>query len=119
MLDKLHRRYGPRGFRVLGFPCNDFANEEPDDLATIKAFCAREYGVSYELFDKVHAKGEAIHPLYRYLTERSQPPGPVRWNFEKFLIGRDGRIAGRFGPKVQPDDPEVLTALGRALAAQA
>ena len=117
MLAKIEKRYGPRGFRVLGFPCNDFANEEPDDLATIKAFCEREYGATYELFDKVQAKGDAIHPLYRHLTEKSEPSGPVRWNFEKFLIGRDGQIVGRFGPKVQPDAPEVLTAIGRALAA--
>jgi glutathione peroxidase len=119
VLATLHRRYGPRGFRVLGFPCNDFAHEEPDNLATIQAFCAREYGVTYDLFAKVHAKGDAIHPLYRSLTERSDPPGPVRWNFEKFLIGRDGRVVGRFGPKVQPDDPAVLAAIERALAALA
>ena len=117
MLAKLEQKYGARGFRVLGFPCNDFANEEPDDLATIKTFCEREYGATYELFDKVHAVGDEIHPLYRYLSEKGEPAGPVKWNFEKFLIGRDGKIVGRFGPKVQPDAPEVLTAVGRALAA--
>jgi len=118
VLAALHQRYGPRGFRVLGFPCNDFANEEPDDLATIQAFCAREYGVTYELFDKVHATGNAIHPLYRFLTAHGDPSGPVRWNFEKFLVSRDGRLVGRFGPKVQPDDPAVIAAIERALAAR-
>ncbi len=116
MLATLQERYGPRGLRVLGFPCNDFANEEPDDLATIKAFCAREYGATYELFDKVHAKGPQTHPLYRWLTAQPPEPGPVRWNFEKFLVGRDGRLAGRWAPKVSPDDPTVVAAIERALA---
>jgi len=76
VLQRLHERYGPRGFRVIGFPCNDFANEEPDDLATIQAFCEREYGVTYELMDKVHirpGRGNAVHPLYEWLTAQLTP----------------------------------------------
>jgi glutathione peroxidase len=115
VLEALSQTYRGRGFHVLGFPCNDFANEEPDDLETIAAFCSREYGVTYELFDKVHAKGPQIHPLYRWLTEAGDAPGPVSWNFEKFLVGRDGRLVGRFPPKVQPDAPQVLAAIERAL----
>jgi glutathione peroxidase len=117
VLEALNRRYAPRGFRVLGFPCNDFGAEEPDDLAAIAAFCAREYGVTYELFDKVHAKGPAIHPLYRWLTQAGSAPGPVSWNFEKFLIGRDGRLLARWAPRVKPDDPRVITAIEGALRA--
>lgn len=117
MLEALHRTYAPKGFRVLGFPCNDFANEEPDDLSTIKAFCAAEYGVTYELFDKVHAKGPEMHPLYRWLTHAGDHPGPVSWNFEKFLLGRDGRLIGRWPPDVQPNDPAIGKAIRRALQA--
>jgi glutathione peroxidase len=115
VLEALHRRYAGRGLRVLGFPCNDFAAEEPDDLDTIKAFCAREYGVSYELFDKVHAKGPEIHPLYRWLTLAGDSPGPVTWNFEKFLVDRTGQLAGRWAPRVRPDDPRVVAAIEAAL----
>jgi glutathione peroxidase len=116
VLAKLQQRYGPRGLRVLGFPCNDFANEEPDDLATIRAFMEREYGATYELFDKVRIKEPDTHPLYHWLTTQPPEPGPVRWNFEKFLIARDGRLAGRWPPKVSPDDPAVIAAIERALA---
>lgn len=117
MLEALSRKYRDRGLRVLGFPCNDFAGEEPDDLETIKAFCGREYGVTYELFDKVHAKGPQTHRLYRWLTATGDHPGPVTWNFEKFLVGRDGRLVARFPPKVQPDAPQVIAAIERALGA--
>jgi glutathione peroxidase len=115
VLAKLQARYGSRGFRVLGFPCNDFANEEPDDLPTIREFMRREYGATYELFDKVRLKGGDVHPLYRWLTTQPPEPGPVRWNFEKFLISRDGRLIGRWAPKVAPDDREVTKAIERAL----
>lgn len=122
MLATLQARYGPQGLRVLGFPCNDFAEEEPDDLATIKAFCEREYGATYELFGKVHIRestGHAIHPLYQWLTAQSAPgikPGPVSWNFEKFLLGRSGRLVGRWSPKVAPDAPQAIRTIEAALA---
>jgi glutathione peroxidase len=119
VLQALHERYGPRGFRVIGFPCNDFASEEPDDLATIKAFCAREYGVTYELMDKVRirpGRGETVHPLYAWLTAQGHAAGPVKWNFEKFLIDRQGRLAARFPPDVEPDHPAMITAIEAALA---
>jgi glutathione peroxidase len=121
VLQALQDRYGAQGLRVLGFPCNDFAAEEPDDLDTIKAFCAREFGATYELFGKLHIKGPRgeAHPLYQWLTSASGPnvsPGPVSWNFEKFLIDRTGHVIGRWPPKTQPDDPVVLRTLEAALS---
>jgi glutathione peroxidase len=117
VLAELDQKYRDRGFRVLGFPCNDFAAEEPDDLATIKQFCARVYGATYELFDKVHIRPPRTHPLYAWLTASAPEKGPVSWNFEKFLINRAGRVIGRWAPKVWPDDPQVVRAIERALNA--
>lgn len=119
MLQALHARYAGRGFRVIGFPCNDFAAEEPDDLPVIQAFCARTYGVTYELMDKVTCRasaGHEVHPLYAWLTARGNDPGPVSWNFEKFLIDRRGRFAGRWPPDMDPDHPAILTAIEAALS---
>ena len=118
MLQALQERYADRGFRVLGFPCNDFASEEPDDLPTIQAFCAREYGVTYELMDKVTCRpGRArdVHPLYRWLTAQGNDAGPVTWNFEKFIIDRRGALAGRWPPDIQPDLPAVIAGIEAAL----
>ncbi len=125
MLQKLQDRFGGRGLRVLGFPCNDFAAEEPDDLNTIKAFCKREFGATYPLFGKLHIRegsGYEVHPLYQWLTAASGPgvtPGPVSWNFEKFVIDRNGHVSGRFPPKTQPNDPVVLRTVEAALNARA
>lgn len=118
MLQALQGRYGARGLRVLGFPCNDFANEEPDDLPTIRSFCEREYGATYELMDKIHirsGRGNDVHALYQWLTAQGHDAGPVSWNFEKFLLDRKGRLAARFPPDLQPDHPAVITAIEAAL----
>ena len=121
MLQKLQKRYGPRGLRVIGFPCNDFGAEEPDSLETIKDFCSREYGVAYELMDKVTIrerqgkKGRPIHPLYQWLTSQGNDAGPVSWNFEKFLIDREGGFAGRWEPNISPDHPAVIRGVEAAL----
>ena len=118
MLHELNERYGARGLRVIGFPCNDFGDEEPDDLATIKAFCEREYGATYELMDKVHirpGRGNEVHPLYQWLTRQGNDAGPVKWNFEKFLLDRKGKLAARFPPDIKPDHPAVITAIEAAL----
>lgn len=118
MLQRLEDRYGSDGLRVLGFPCNDFGNEEPGSLATIQAFCNREYGATYELMDKVTirpGKGRTIHPLYEWLTAQGHEAGPVKWNFEKFVINRRGTMVARFAPDVQPDHPAVITAMRSAL----
>ncbi len=118
-LQALHTRYQKQGFTVLGFPCNDFANQEPGSLSEIKQFCSINYDVTFPLFDKLHVKGPEQHPLYAALTGKSSPfPGDVKWNFGKFLIGRDGRILRRFEPAVKPDAPEVIEAIEAALAAK-
>jgi glutathione peroxidase len=113
-LQTLQDTYGPRGFAVLGFPCNDFGAQEPGSLSEIQSFCSTTYGASFELFDKVHASGEKTEP-YLTLTQ-SEPAGDVAWNFEKFLIGRDGSVLARFKSGVKPDAPELTAAIEAALA---
>jgi glutathione peroxidase len=113
-LQALQDTYGPSGFTVLGFPCNDFGAQEPGSLSEIQSFCSATYGASFELFDKVHASGEKTEP-YLTLTQ-SEPAGDVAWNFEKFLIGRDGRVLGRFKSGVAPESPELRGAIEAALA---
>jgi glutathione peroxidase len=113
-LQTLQDTYGPRGLAVLGFPCNDFGAQEPGSLSEIQSFCSTTYGASFELFDKVHASGEKTEP-YLTLTQ-SEPAGDVAWNFEKFLIGRDGSVLARFKSGVKPDAPELTAAIEAALA---
>ncbi len=114
-LEALYRKYKDRGFRILAFPSNDFGAQEPGTIEEIQQFCRTNYGVTFELFDKVHAIGEAKHPLYVWLTEHADPQGEVQWNFEKFLISRDGRIAARFPSKVAPDDSGLIGKIEEAL----
>jgi glutathione peroxidase len=112
-LQKLQETYGERGFAVLGFPCNDFGGQEPGTLSEIQQFCSSTYGASFELFDKVHATGAKTAP-YDVLTQ-AEPAGDVAWNFEKFLIGRDGTVLGRFKSAVEPEDAELTAAIEAAL----
>jgi len=114
-LEALHRKYGSRGLTVLAFPCNDFGGQEPGTLEEIKQFCRTTYGVSFEVLDKIQILGEGKHPLYQWLTSHAEPPGEVKWNFEKFLITRDGNVAARFASKVKPEDPELAEAVERVL----
>ena len=113
-LQKLQDTYGERGFTVLGFPCNDFGGQEPGTLSEIQQFCSSTYGASFELFDKVHATGTKTAP-YDVLTQAA-PAGDVAWNFEKFLIGRDGTVLGRFKSGVEPEGAELAAAIEAALA---
>jgi glutathione peroxidase len=113
-LQKLQDSYGPRGFAVLGFPCNDFGSQEPGSLPEIQQFCSSTYGASFELFEKVHATGSKSEP-YITLTQ-AEPVGDVAWNFEKFLIGRDGSVLARFKSGVEPDSAELTAAIEAALA---
>jgi glutathione peroxidase len=113
-LQKLQETYGERGFAVLGFPCNDFGGQEPGTLSEIQQFCSSTYGASFELFDKVHATGAKTAP-YDVLTQ-AEPAGDVAWNFEKFLIGRDGSVLGRFKSSVEPGGAELAAAIEAALA---
>lgn len=112
-LQALHEKMSGQGFAVLGFPCNDFGGQEPGSEAQIKSFCTENYKVTFPMFFKVSIKGEAKHPLYAAL--QSAVGGEVGWNFEKFLIGKDGKVLKRFTSEVAPDSPELLQAIEAAL----
>lgn len=115
-LEQLYQKYKDRGLQVLAFPCNDFGAQEPGSNEDIILFCERNYGVSFELFDKVHAVGSQQHPLYARLTSSVEPTGGVSWNFEKFLVGKNGEVVGRFKSGVRPDSPELIAAIERELS---
>jgi glutathione peroxidase len=113
-LQALHDRYAGRGFTVLGFPSNQFGHQEPGTAEQIQEFCSLNYGVTFPLFGKLDVKGEEQHPLYSILSESADDSGKagnVRWNFEKFLVGRDGRVVRRFRSKVEPEDPKIVEAV--------
>lgn len=136
-LEALHRRYGERGFAVMGFPANDFGAQEPGTEAEIEAFCTTNFGVDFPMFGKIVVTGADKHPLYAALTEAvptkaGNDPEPFRerlrgygmnptqdpevlWNFEKFLVDREGRVIARFDPTTAPDDPALIAAIEAAL----
>jgi glutathione peroxidase len=108
-LEKLHKTYAEQGLAVLGFPCNQFASQDPGDDAQIANFCQKNYGVSFQMMSKVKVNGDGAHPLYQWLT--AEAPGilgskAIKWNFTKFLVGRDGRVIKRYAPQ---DSPEKIT----------
>ncbi|GIH92622.1 glutathione peroxidase [Planobispora siamensis] len=114
----LQRTYGERGFTVVGVPCNQFMGQEPGTAEEIQEFCAVNYGVDFPLLAKSEVNGEGRHPLYAELTEVADAEGAagdVQWNFEKFLVARDGRILGRFRPGVVPEDPALVEAIEKSL----
>lgn len=115
-LEALSRTYREQGLRVLGFPCNDFGAQEPGTMEEIQDFCKLNYSVDFELLQKVKVLGDEKHPLYAYLTTHAEPTGDVQWNFEKFLIARDGQIAARFNPRVTPQDADLIAAIESELA---
>lgn len=117
-LQSLHETYAKRGLVVLGFPCNQFGGQEPGTEAEILSFCQRTFAVSFPMFGKVDVNGEHAHPLFKILTSQDAPiedRGPVKWNFEKFLIDRSGKLAARFRSRVSPDAPELVEAIESAL----
>jgi len=117
-MQKIHNDLADRGFSVLGVPCNQFLAQEPGSAEEIATFCSTNYGVSFPISEKVDVNGDARHPLYGELSKVADSEGysgDIRWNFEKFVIGRDGNIVARFHPKVAPDAPEVLAAIEAAL----
>ena len=119
-LESLEERYSGRGFHVLGFPCNQFAGQEPGSAEEIAEFCSVNYGVSFPMFEKIDVNGAARHPLYTELTAHADADGEagdIAWNFEKFLIGRDGNVVARFRPPTTPEDPTVVSAIEDALSA--
>ncbi|MFC8141594.1 glutathione peroxidase [Streptomyces paradoxus] len=118
-LEKLHEQYAARGFSVLGVPCNQFLGQEPGSADEIAEFCSATYGVTFPMTEKVEVNGEGRHPLYDRLTgfaDADGHSGDIRWNFEKFLIGRDGRVVARFSPQTEPDSAEVVAAIEAQLA---
>ncbi len=116
-LEALQKKYADRGFTVLGFPCNDFGSQEPGTPEQIKTFCSTKYNVTFPLFAKLHVKGAEQHPLYAALTGKDAKfPGDIKWNFGKFLIGKNGEVLHRFEPQTKPDDPAVIQAIESALA---
>jgi glutathione peroxidase len=117
-LQALHDRFSDRGFVVIGFPCNQFLHQEPGPAEQIQEFCSLNYGVTFPLFAKLDVKGPSQHPLYAILSEApddSGKAGNVSWNFEKFLVGRDGRVVRRFRSKVVPEDPRIVDAIESVL----
>jgi glutathione peroxidase len=114
-LQKLYDTYKDKGLVVLGFPANEFGAQEPGTDTEIATFCSSKYGVTFDMFSKIVVKGPGITPLYKTLTENSDPKGDIGWNFEKFLIGRDGKIVGRYSPRTTPDDATLKTAIEAAL----
>ncbi len=117
-LQKLYETHRDQGFVVLGFPSNDFLKQEPGTNEEIASFCKQNHGVTFPMFGKVSVKGKNQHPLYTYLTSRQANPqfsGRISWNFNKFLISRDGQVVGRFGSRTPPSDEKLAAALQAAL----
>jgi len=117
-LEKLHKTYGEQGLAVVGFPCNQFASQDPGDEAQIANFCQKNYGVSFQMMSKVKVNGDEAHPLYQWLT--AEAPGilgskGIKWNFTKFLVGRDGRVIKRYAPQDAPE--KIAKDIEAALAA--
>jgi glutathione peroxidase len=115
-LEKLYASQRARGLQILGFPANDFGAQEPGSNAEIAQFCSTSYGVSFPMFAKIAVAGNGRHPLYRELIAAQPNPADIRWNFEKFLIARDGTVVARFAPDTTPDDPILLAAIDAELA---
>ncbi len=116
-LQKLYEAYRARGLVVLGFPSNDFLGQEPGTNEEIKQFCSVNFGVTFPMFAKIRVKGKSAHPLYAWLTDKTLHPNTadVSWNFNKFLIGRDGNFLAYFGSRTTPDDPDLIAAIEKAL----
>lgn len=117
-LEKLYATYKDQGLVILGFPANNFMGQEPGTDAEIKNFCTLTYGVSFPMFAKISVKGKDIHPLYAFLTSKEINPnveGAISWNFNKFLMGRDGKVVGQFGSRTKPNDKDLVAAVEQAL----
>ena len=116
-LENLYQQFKDQGFSVLGVPCNQFAGQEPGTEQEIQDFCSLNYGVTFPLSSKLAVNGPERHQLYRLLAgEGAEFPGDITWNFEKFLMGKDGRVLARFSPRTAPDDPSIIQAIEKALA---
>ncbi len=117
-LEQVHTRYNEKGFSVVGVPCNQFLGQEPGTSEEIATFCSTNYGVTFPLTEKIEVNGDNRHPLYAALTpvaDSEGESGDIRWNFEKFLVNRNGEVVARFHPKTMPDAPEVIAAIEKLL----
>ena len=117
-LEAIHKKYASRGFSVLGVPCNQFMGQEPGTADEIRTFCSNTYGVTFPLSEKIEVNGDGRHGLYRELTTHADAEGvdgDIRWNFEKFLVNRQGEVVARFGPQVVPDADTIVSAIEAAL----
>ena len=118
-LEALHKEFSAQGFSVLGIPCNQFGAQEPGSAEEITTFCSTNYGVTFPLTEKVDVNGPDRHPLYETLTATKDSEGhtgDIRWNFEKFLVGKDGNVLARFSPMVAPDDEALRSAIRAAIS---
>ena len=115
-LEQLHKKYATKGLSILGFPSNNFGGQEPGSDPEIAQFCDKNYGVKFDMFSKIVVVGKDQSPLYRYLTSHPKFSGPVEWNFEKFLIGRNGEVIGRFKSELEPLSKQMVGAIESALA---
>ncbi|MGD9720432.1 MAG: glutathione peroxidase [Pirellulales bacterium] len=118
-LETVYSKYKDKGLNVLGFPANEFGKQEPGTNDEIAKFCSSKYSVDFPMFAKIVVKGSDIDPLYKFLTSEDTNPGmsgDIKWNFEKFLVGRDGKVIKRFDPRTKPDAPEVIEAIEKELA---
>jgi glutathione peroxidase len=117
-LEAMYEKYKDQGLLVIGFPANNFLSQEPGTNEEIKTFCSLKYNVTFPMYSKISVKGEDKAPLYQFLTDKNANPstgGEIKWNFTKFLVGRDGKVVARFEPAVKPDAPEVVGAIEKAL----
>ncbi len=112
-LEKLYEQYAPKGFKILGVPCNQFGGQEPGTEEEIAAFCTKNFGVTFDLASKVDVNGPQAHPLFKWLTQDGA--NPVKWNFYKFLIDKDGAMVARFAHKAEPMSANVVAAVEKAL----
>jgi glutathione peroxidase len=115
-LEKLYEKYADKGFVIVGFPANDFKQQEPGTDEEISQFCTTKYGVKFDMFSKIVVLGDQKAPLYQYLTANAPEKGEVKWNFEKFLIGKDGHIVARYRSKITPESDEMVKAIEAELA---
>jgi glutathione peroxidase len=117
-LEALQKKYGPKGFTVIGFPCNQFGGQEPGSPEEIEKFCSSNYGITFPITEKIEVNGPGRHEVYKALTpiaDTTGKSGDIRWNFEKFVVSADGTKVTRFHPKTTPDDPAVIAAVEAAL----
>ncbi|MBI1373426.1 MAG: redoxin domain-containing protein [Phycisphaera sp.] len=117
-LEALHEKYSGKGLAIVGFPCNQFGGQEPGSAEDIKQFCTQNYGVKFDIMSKIEVNGGDAHPLYKYLTMEAPglPHAPIKWNFEKFVVNRDGKVIARIAPGTKPDDANVVATIEKALA---